>query len=184
MAEGALGHALAPGQLGPTEQAAEEANVKRIKDFIQIEKMALGAEEALAAASAANQLGLARDRGAGGKPLIAHVVRGVDGLLIELGDEDVSDGVDDGFGRAFKEVREADVQMAFAEANGGVERGESAKTDRDRGHGRARAEGPVFLLKDLDEFGGHHLQFTGRGRRVADDSGTPGEQTSWTSTCS
>jgi hypothetical protein len=77
--------------------------------------------------------------------------------------------MNDGFGRAFEKVREADVKMAFAESDGGVERGESAKTDRDRGHGRARAEGPVFLLKDLDEFGGHHLQFTGWGGQVADD---------------
>jgi hypothetical protein len=54
------------------------------------------------------------------------------------------------------------VNLAFAKADGGVERGEAAETDRDGEHGRPGTQSPVFLLKDWDEFGGRHrLQITG-----------------------
>ena len=90
-------------------------------------------------------------------------MRRVDGLFVELGEQDVGDGVDDGLGRAFKEVGKADVDLAFAEADGGVEGSEAAKADRDGRHGRARAEGAVLLLEDGGEIGGHgfRLQVTG-----------------------
>jgi hypothetical protein len=47
------------------------------------------------------------------------------------------------------------VNLALAKTDGGVQRGEAAETNRDGGHRRAGTESPVFLLKDLDKFGGH-----------------------------
>jgi len=55
---------------------------------------------------------------------VAAVAVGVgagDGLLVELGEKDVGDGVMDGLGGVLEDVGEADVQAAFAEADGGVE---------------------------------------------------------------
>jgi hypothetical protein len=34
VAEGALGMLLAPGELGPAQQSAEEARIQRVKDFL------------------------------------------------------------------------------------------------------------------------------------------------------
>ena len=56
---------------------------------------ALGTEEALVAARATNQLRLAGDGDAGGKAFVAQVVRWLDGLFVELGQENVGDGVED-----------------------------------------------------------------------------------------
>jgi hypothetical protein len=60
----------------------------------------------------------------------------------------------DGLGRGLEEVGEADVEAAFAEADGGVERGEAAEADVERGDGGSGAEFAVFVLEDGDEGGG------------------------------
>src|SRR5271157_4549968 len=119
MAEGAAGDLLAPCELGPAQQAAEEARVQRIEDLLKVVEAALGTEETLVAASAANQLRLAGDGDAGGKALIAQVLRRVDGLFVEFGQENVGDGVEDGFGRALQQIGKIDMNPAFAEADGG-----------------------------------------------------------------
>ncbi len=111
--------------------------------------------DALAAAGLADVLGLAGDGVGGDVAAVAVGVGGGDGLLVELGEEDVGDGVVDGLGRVLEEVGEADVEAAFAEADGGVERGEAAETDVEGRHGRAGAEVAVLLFKDGDECGGH-----------------------------
>jgi hypothetical protein len=80
VAERALGVVLAPGEVGTAEQPAEEARVERVEDLFEIEEAAFGAEVALAAASGADEFGLARDGGRGGEALVAQVVRGSMGL--------------------------------------------------------------------------------------------------------
>jgi hypothetical protein len=88
---------------------------------------------------------------------VAAVAVGVEagyGLFVELGEEDVGDGVMDGFGRDFEEVGEPDVKAAFTEADGGVQRGEAPEADiecRDRGAG---AEFTVLVFEDGDERAG------------------------------
>jgi hypothetical protein len=55
---------------------------------------------------------------------VAAVAIGVetsDGLLVELGEEDVGDGVMDGLRCWLEEVGETDMEAAFAKADGGVE---------------------------------------------------------------
>ena len=112
---------FAPGQVGTAKQTAEEARVERIENFVEMIIAAFGSEEALAAACVADEVGLARDGGTGREALVAQVVRPVDGLAIELGEKDVSDGVVDGVGCVLEDVGETDVQAAFAETDGGVE---------------------------------------------------------------
>ena len=155
MAERALGVVLAPGEVGAAEQPAEKARVERVEDLFEMKVAAFRAEVALAAARRADELGLARDGGRGGEALVAQVVRGVDGLAIELGKKDVRDGVEDGFRRAFKQVGEAGVDFALAQADGGVERGEAAEAHMDGRHGRARAEGAVLLAERWGRDRGH-----------------------------
>ena len=85
---------------------------------------------------------------------VAVGVGGADGLAVELGEEDVGDGVVDGGGGGFEEVGEVDVEGALAQADGGVEGGEAAETDVDGGDGGAGAELAVLVLEDRQE-GGH-----------------------------
>jgi len=58
-----LGKLLTPGELWASEETSKEARVERVEDFFQVVEAALGAEEALAAAGVADDLGLAGDCG-------------------------------------------------------------------------------------------------------------------------
>jgi hypothetical protein len=85
---------------------------------------------------------------------VAAVAVGVDagdGFLVELGEKDVGDGVMDGLGCRLEEVGEANVEAAFAEADGGVEGREAAEADVERGDRSARAEFAVLVLEDRNE---------------------------------
>jgi hypothetical protein len=112
-----------------------------------------GGGEALASAGLADVLGLAGDGFGGDVAAVTVGVGGGDGLLVELGEEDVGDGVVDGFGREFEEVGEADVEAAFAKADGGVEGGEAAEANVERRNGCAGAEIAVLIFEDGDEGG-------------------------------
>lgn len=145
----------APGERGAAEEAVEEAGVERLEDLVEIVVVAVGCGDALAAAGLADVFGLFGDGfGADVAAVAVGVVWG-DGLLVELGEEDVRDGAVDRLGCGFEQVGEADVQVAFAETDGGVERGEAAETDVEGWNGRAGTEIAVLLLKD-----------GGEGRRV------------------
>ena len=85
-------------------------------------------------------------------------MRGIDGLAIKLGEKNVRDGVEDGLGRAFKQIGEAGEDFALAKADGGVERSEAPEAHMDGRHGRARAKGAVLVLKNGDDVGGHGKQ--------------------------
>jgi len=96
---------------------------------------------------------------------VAAVAVGVnagDWLFVELGEEDVGDGVMNGFGCGFEEIGETDVEAPFAETDGGVERGEAAKADVEGRDGGAGSEFAVFVLEDGDE-GGWRGRLCGAG---------------------
>jgi hypothetical protein len=142
----------------------EEAGIERFEDFVQVVVMAGGCGEAFAAAGLADVLGLAGD-GLGGD--VAAVAVGMgrgDGLLVELREEDVGDGVVDGVWRGLEQVGEADVQTAFAQADRGVEGGKAAEADVERRDGGAGTQFAVLLLEDCYEGGGGGgLGFWGAG---------------------
>jgi hypothetical protein len=142
----------------------EEAGVKGLEDLVEVVVVADGSGEALASAGLADVLGLAGDGVGGDVAAVAVGVGGGDGLLVELGEEDVGDGVVDVVGCGLKEVGEADVEAAFAKADGGVEGGEAAEADVERRDGGAGAEFAVLLLEDGGEgVGGGGFYFRGAG---------------------
>jgi hypothetical protein len=151
VAEHSAGVVSAPGERGTAQKAVEEAGVEDVEDLVEVVMVADGGGEAFAAAGLADVLGLAGDGFRGDVAAIAVGVGGGDGLLVELGQEDVGDGVVDGFGGGLEEVGEADVQAAFAEANGGVERGKATEANIECWNGRAGAEFAVLLLEDGDQ---------------------------------
>jgi hypothetical protein len=129
----------------------EETGVQGLEDLVEIVVVADGGGEAFAAASLADVLGLAGDGFGGDVAAVAVGVGGGDGFLVELGEEDVGDGVVNGVGCGFEQVGETDVEAAFAEADGGVERGEAAEADVERRNGGAGTEVAVLIFKDGEE---------------------------------
>jgi hypothetical protein len=102
VAEHAAGVVGAPGEGGSAEEAVKETGVEGLEDFVEIVVVTGGCGEAFAAAGLADVLGLFGD-GLGGD--VAAVAVGVGagyGLFVELGEEDVGDGVVDGVGCGFE----------------------------------------------------------------------------------
>ena len=91
---------------------------------------------------------LPRDGVAVLKTLVAKVVRLVDGLAVELGQQDVRDGAQDALLRTLQQVREADINLCLAQADGRVERDKGTKAYLHLRHGRARSQVAILLGKD------------------------------------
>ena len=116
---------------GRPRSPPKKREVERVEDFFEVVEVALRAGVALAAARVADEFSLAGDGGAGGEALEAHVVRRIDGLLVEFGEKNMRDGADDALGSAFDEIGEADEDFTFAQADGGVQRCEAAEANRE-----------------------------------------------------
>ena len=85
----------APSERGTAEEAVEEAGVERLEDFIEVVVVADRCGEAFAAPGLTDMLGLFGD---GLRRDVATIAIGVgpgDGLSVELGQQDVGDGVMD-----------------------------------------------------------------------------------------
>jgi hypothetical protein len=111
----------APGKCGAAEEAVEETGVEGFEDLVEIVVVAGGCGDAFASAGLTDVLGLLADGLGGDMAAVAVGVDASDGLLVELREKDVGNGVVDGLGCGLEEVGEADVEAAFAEADGGVE---------------------------------------------------------------
>ena len=162
MAEQAAGGVGDPGERGTAEQAVEEASVDGLEDFVEVVVVAVGGADALAAAGLADAFGLFGDGFGLGVATVAVRMLGGDRPAVELGEQDVGDGVMDRFGGVLEEIAEADDEAGFAEADGGVEAGEAAEFDLEGRHGRARAEEAVFLVEDGVQCGGGYWERDGR----------------------
>ena len=129
----------------------EESHVERIEDLVEIIVVAGVTGESLAAAGLSDVLCLFGDYFRGDMPSVAVGVGAGDGLLVELGEKDMRDGVMDSLGSRFEQVGEADVQAAFAEADGRVQRGEAAEADIERRDRSAGTEFAILVLEDYDK---------------------------------
>jgi hypothetical protein len=95
----------APGEGGAAEETVEEAGVEGLEDFVEIVVVAGGGGEAFAAAGLADVFGLFGNLLGGDVAAVAVGVGAGYRLLVELGEEDVGDGVMDGLGCGLEEVR-------------------------------------------------------------------------------
>jgi hypothetical protein len=111
----------APSECGAAEEAVEETGVEGLEDFVEIVVVAGGRGDAFAAAGLTDVLGLFGDGLGGDVATVAVGVSACDGLLIELGEEDVGYSVVDRLGRGLEQVGETDVEAAFTKPDGGVE---------------------------------------------------------------
>jgi hypothetical protein len=91
VAEAAAGVVPAPGKLRAAEESVEEAAVEIVEDFFQMIVMAAGGADVLASANLTDEAGFGGDVVAADVAAITRVMSAIDGLAIELGEQDVKD---------------------------------------------------------------------------------------------
>jgi len=92
---------------------------------------------------------------AGDVAAITGAVGTIDRLTIKLGEQDVGDRAQHGFGSAFEQVGETDVELSLAEADSAVDGDESVETNMHRRLGRVGTEFAIGFVKDFGELWGH-----------------------------
>jgi predicted dinucleotide-utilizing enzyme len=142
--------------LRSSHQAVEEAKIQSVKNLIKIVMFAFGTLNALASAQLANELRLLRHGMTAGVFAVSGSMGSVDGLAMELGNEDVQDGIKHRFWRAFKKIREADKDASLAQADGAIDVGEAVEADLKFRQRSAWTQIAIGLLKNLVK-GGRHL---------------------------
>ncbi len=168
VAETAAGVVPAPGELRASHESVEEAAVEVVEDFFQMVVVAAGGVNVLASAYLADEPRFGGNIVAGDIAAITGAVDAIDRLAIELGQQDVGDRILHGFGSAFEQVGEADVELSLAEANGVVDGDERIETNIHGRHGRrerAGAEFAIGFVKNFGELWGHVEGRVARGSR-------------------
>jgi hypothetical protein len=148
--ETAAGMVPAPGELRAAHESVEEAAVEVVENFFQMVVMAAGGADVLASADLADEPRFGGNVVADDIAAITGAVRAIDRLTIKLGEQDVGDRVQHGFGSAFKQIGEADVELSLAQADCVVDGDESIETHV---HGRRGRAGPEFAIGFVEDFG-------------------------------
>ncbi len=155
VAEAPAGVVAAPGKLRAPHESVEEPAVEVVEDFFQMVVMAAGGADVLASAHLADEPRFGGNVVAGDIAAITGAVRAIDRLTIKLGEQDVGDRVQQGFGSAFKQVGKADVELSLAEADSVIDGDESIETNMHRRRRRAGAKFAIGFVKDFGELWGH-----------------------------
>ncbi len=151
MAEQAAGALAAPTHARAGHQAVEKAGIQLFKNGFQIVNMTLRADHGFASTQLAHPLGLLCHGLRTGPAAVAGGVRWLNRLAVELGNEDVGNGLYGSFGRTFQQVAQADVDNILPDANRVVEVSVGIEPDREHRHRRARTELAVGAVKDGEE---------------------------------
>src|SRR5712692_9129254 len=155
VAEAAAGMVLAPGELRAAHESVEEATVEVVENFFQMIVVAAGRANVFASAHLADEPRFGGNVVAGDIAAITGAVRAIDRLTIKLGEQDVGDRVQQGFGSAFKQVGKADVELSLAEADSVIDGDESIETNMHRRRRRAGTEFAIRFVKDFGKLWGH-----------------------------
>ena len=155
VAEAVAGVIAAPGELGASQESMEEPAIQIFENFFQVIVVTPGGVDVLASAHLADQACLGGDVMAGDIAAIAGALDAVDGLAVELGEQDVRDRLQHGFGCAFEEVGEADVEFSLSQADRVIDRNEGVEPDVHVRNRRARTKLAVGLVEDFLQFRGH-----------------------------
>src|ERR1700687_5634414 len=155
VAEAAASVVPAPGELGTSHESVEEAAVEVFEDLFQMVVVAAGGADMLAPAHLADEPRFGGNVVACDIAAITGAVGAINRLTIKLGEQDVSDRMQHGFGSAFKQIGEADVELSLAEADSVVDGDESIETKMQRGRGCAGTEFAIRFVEDFGELWGH-----------------------------
>jgi len=104
MAETAAGVVAAPGKLRPSHKPVKETLIQVLKKFFKVIMMAAGGVDVLASAHLPHQASLGAYIVVGDIAAIPSAMGAIDRLAIKLGEQDVSNRVQHGFGSALKQI--------------------------------------------------------------------------------
>ena len=110
-----------PRQLRTRHKAMEESGIQLLEDPLQVIVLALGSHKALAPTHLANQMGFGGDALAAGKLAELRRLLSVDLLAVQLGDQDVKDGMENILRCALQQVGEPHQDMALPQPDGIVQ---------------------------------------------------------------
>ena len=139
----------APSKLRTAHKAVEEAAVEVVENFFEMIVMAAGRADVFASAKLAHEARFGGEIVARDVASVAGAVGAIDRLAVELGQKDVRDGVENGLGRAFKQIRKADVKLSLAKPNRIVNGDEWIEADV---HGGRRRAGAKFGIGGVEDF--------------------------------
>ena len=155
VAQAIAGVVAAPGELGASHQAVEEAVIEVLEKLVEIEIVSTGGVDVFASTHLAYQAGLGGDVVACRIAAVACALGAIYWTAVQLRQEDVRDCVKHGFGRGFQQIRKADVEFSLPQADGVIDRDERVEANVHRGDGRTRAQVAVGGVEDLLQLGGH-----------------------------
>lgn len=154
----------APRHQRTSHQAVKKPGIKLIENLFQVVMGAFGAEQAFASAHLANEVGL------GGNALAARefakpgCVLSIDLFAVELGNQDVKDGMQHGLRRSLQQVRDSHQNAPVAQPDGVVEIGEGKKLNLEFRQGSARTQLTICQLKQDVRFRVQEFQISTRER--------------------
>ena len=146
---------LAPAHARTRHQPVKEARVQFLENRIQIIKMTARRTQPLASTHLPDQVCLTDDFVAADILAIARRLPAVNRMAIHLGQQDVRDGPQNRFRRAFQQIREPHQQPAIAQPNRIVNVGEGEEFDLQLGQGSARPQLLVSFLEDFEQAFAH-----------------------------
>ena len=109
--------------------------------------MALSRDDELASAHLADEVGLAAEVVAADVFAITRGMGGVDGLAIQLGQQDVRYGMVHALRRTLEQIGEANQHKSIAQANGVVDVGKGIEANAEAGHLGAGSQLAVGMLE-------------------------------------
>src|SRR5579864_9168570 len=148
MAERITSMVSAPRHLRASQQSVKESPVQVIKDCFEIVNVTFGGTDELSSAHLAHKVTLVCHLVAGDIATVTRVMQPLDGLAIDLGQQNVRDGFQHRLGRAFQQVGNAYQKLALAQADGVIDVGEREELDVEIGQGRAWPQLAVTPLKN------------------------------------
>src|ERR1017187_3989315 len=144
MPQHAARRAAAPAELRLAQETIEIFGIEPLEDLVEIEMLAFGPGDELAAADLFDQVGLPADVAAIEVEAIAVGVDGRTGLAVELAEKDMRQGLQHWRRRPGQQVGNADFEAPVLQTDEAVGVGEAAEFDAHLGSGGARFQ----LAKD------------------------------------
>src|SRR5947209_2186790 len=124
MAKAQAGTVAAPGHLRTRHQTMEEAGIQVFEYLLQVVMRAPGPKNAFAPTHLPDQVHPGDNVLASGKSAEAHSMSVSNFLAVDLGNQDVQDGMNHRLRRALQQIRETHQDASIAQTNGVVEFGE------------------------------------------------------------
>lgn len=131
---------MAPGHLRARHQPVEKMQVKIVENLLEIIDLASRRCDSLATPDLPHEMSLRTHVMAGNISAITRGMNRLDGLVIDLGQEDVGNRLENAARRAGQQVGDAHPQYAITETNRVVHVGEGIKFDTKLGDGRSRPQ--------------------------------------------